>query len=132
MIGSMTDAESRMSAVVHAAELGALVDDLVIAVHRAAAHRYGDEHRQRFAALSLRSPGHVIDLAEFLLAGSCTPGIVRQRFRYDIESATVAFEQLQSGGLVDEIDAPDRGDVAHPHLATHRLLTVSSEALGEP
>lgn len=78
-----------------------MVDDLVIAVHRAVGREHADGLRSRFAALGLRSPGHLIDLAEFLLAESCTLDTIRLRFRYDVASATTTFDELQAGGLVD-------------------------------
>ncbi len=67
--------------------------------------------RQVIEPLGLSSPGHLLDLAEFLLEGEFEVGVARRRFIYDEpDNVGRLFDELEPRGLVDETNRAS-GDV---------------------
>ena len=88
------------------------VERLVTAVHRTVVARHGSQLRPLIERLQLRSPGHLVDLAEFLAAGTWTMDVVRLRFPYREDGVVEMFHDLLTAGLIDG-DRQPAGQLAH-------------------
>lgn len=91
---------------VRAPATAAAVDRVVIGVHRAIDEVERDRITEAAKAAGLESIAYVADLAGFMAEGRLTDELVRTRFRYSAEPATVAISNLRELALLDDAGRP--------------------------
>ncbi|MCP4965677.1 MAG: hypothetical protein GY926_10610 [bacterium] len=120
-----------MSIELSVATTAAVVDRVVLGVHRS----ISDEDKQRIRAIlagvDLKSPGYWVDLADFMAAGTLTDDLVKTRFRYAQEAAIASIDELRERRLVDDELRPTAALIEIVDVVNDVRLANAAELWGD-